>query len=709
TLPRQNLTEQVAGGAAKRVEAAGLKDRIDVLELMGGKSDNRKTPAPDRYTILVGTQDILLSRTLNRGYARNPFRWPIDFALLNNDCVWVFDEIQLMSDGLATTAQLAAFRERYDIFGAVPCIWMSATANISWLETIDFSPDKIRTVTLGADDLQNNVVDLRVHAAKALSGAPAEARTSEACAAFVLSEHREGDTTLVIVNTVSRAREIAAAIRKRSRADLVLLHSRFRPAERVKLTARLAESPPQGRIVVSTQVLEAGIDISARRLITDAAPWPSLVQRFGRVNRYGEFPASEIWWIDPGPLDSKEAQRVLGPYSSEDVRPALARLSKLRSASPSALPESVVSAPWRHVLRRADLLDLFDTSPDLSGNQIDVARFIRSAEERDGYLAWRTWEGDVPLSSMAALEDAELCPVPIDEIRTFIRKHSLFVWDFLEGRWRLFKDADRCYAGMKAVVQCSEGGYTVDDGWSPSSKAFVDPVPCEDGRPEEPFGADGHSWSGYRQTLAGHTQDVVAAMHDLLTTLNLLGVPEFRAELDEAALRHDWGKAHPVMQRTLHGAGKWTEVLAKQERGKGFGRHERPCFRHELASALAIIQSGSPDLAAYLAAAHHGRTRVTIRSLPAEQKPLGRLFARGVWEGDQLPSCELAPGLTAPEQVLSLAIMQLGGAGDQAPSWTERVLALRDRLGPFRLAFLELLLRAADERASQAPSGASHA
>jgi len=34
------------------------------------------------------------------------------------------------------------------------------------------------------------------------------------------------------------------------------------------------------------------------------------------------------------------------------------------------------------------------------------------------------------------------------------------------------------------------------------------------------------------------------------------------------------------------------------------------------------------------------------------------------------------------------------------PSWTERVLALRDSVGPFRLAFLETLLRAADERAS---------
>jgi CRISPR-associated endonuclease/helicase Cas3 len=36
------------------------------------------------------------------------------------------------------------------------------------------------------------------------------------------------------------------------------------------------------------------------------------------------------------------------------------------------------------------------------------------------------------------------------------------------------------------------------------------------------------------------------------------------------------------------------------------------------------------------------------------------------------------------------------------PSWGERMIRLRDSLGPFQLAFLETLVRAADIRASQA-------
>jgi CRISPR-associated endonuclease/helicase Cas3 len=44
--------------------------------------------------------------------------------------------------------------------------------------------------------------------------------------------------------------------------------------------------------------------------------------------------------------------------------------------------------------------------------------------------------------------------------------------------------------------------------------------------------------------------------------------------------------------------------------------------------------------------------------------------------------------------------MQMG-EGQHGPSWLARTVVLRDRLGPFGLAFLETLLRAADARASR--------
>jgi len=134
-LPRQNLTAQTAVNARNRVKAADLEDKIPVLDLMAGSKDNKETLRPDCPAIIVCTQDMYFSRALNRGYARRPPRWPIDFALYNQDCLIVLDEIQLMDDALATSTQLASFRRQFRTYGEAPCIWMSATVNTAWLQT----------------------------------------------------------------------------------------------------------------------------------------------------------------------------------------------------------------------------------------------------------------------------------------------------------------------------------------------------------------------------------------------------------------------------------------------------------------------------------------------------------------------------------------------------------------------------------------------
>lgn len=93
---------------------------------------------------------------------------------------------------------------------------------------------------------------------------------------------------------------------------------------------------------------------------------------------------------------------------------------------------------------------------------------------------------------------------------------------------------------------------------------------------------------------------------------------------------------------------------------------------------------------------------MSLRALPQEtEAPDGRLFARGVWDGDRLPAMQFADGETVPEVELKLALMQLGD-GLQGPSWTTRTQRLLRTLGPFQLAWCEALVRIADWRASRA-------
>lgn len=688
-LPRQNLTAQTAKNARKHRDKAGFsKEEIKVLELMAGSDDNKETLRPEQPAIIVCTQDLYFSRALNRGYARRPPRWPIDFVLYNQDCLIVLDEIQLMDDALATSTQLAAFRKQFGTIGEAPCIWMSATVNPTWLRTRDF-PDNPPVIRLSESDLANDVVKERIYAAKSIAPAPPECRSPARCADFAFTRHQHGTRTLIIANTVPRAREIFRAIRPKF-PSVILLHSRFRPGDRKASIKALNTIPPEGQIVVATQVLEAGVDITSRLLVTDIAPWGSLVQRFGRVNRYGKDDSPEIWWVDQ-PTYTKQKD-LTAPYSKDEIKRAAERLGTLTSASPDGLPEEDGPEPWQHVLRRSDLLDLFDTASDLSGNELDVSRFIRATEDKNVYLAWREWDGERP-SKLSEIADEELCPVPIVELREFAKKHPVFTWNFATEEWDKV-EGDRLYPGMTAITKCGEGGYTAVEGWSPESKAKVEPAAERNDEPDDDSN-DRLSFPRYRQTLVSHTERVVEELTALLATQEL--EEEYAAALLTAATKHDWGKAHEVFQATLRRNDPSPELLAKQI---GNSKHCRKHFRHELASALAMLQTGDSDLAAYLVASHHGKIRLGIRSMPGEREEGGVRTARGIREGDRLPVCELSTGVLMPAVELSLAVMEFGADGG---SWTERMLRLRDELGPFRLAYLEMLLRAADEKASSEP------
>ena len=73
--------------------------------------------------------------------------------------------------------------------------------------------------------------------------------------------------------------------------------------------------------------------------------------------------------------------------------------------------------------------------------------------------------------------------------------------------------------------------------------------------------------------------------------------------------------------------------------------------------------------------------------------------------GDLLPATDLGGNVKLPQTAIDLSFMELGD-GPHGESWLARMLALRDApdLGPFRLAFLEAMLRVADWRASGEPS-----
>src|SRR5207237_6734955 len=76
---------------------------------------------------------------------------------------------------------------------------------------------------------------------------------------------------------------------------------------------------------------------------------------------------------------------------------------------------------------------------------------------------------------------------------------------------------------------------------------------------------------------------------------------------------------------------------------------------------------------------------------------------RGIKEGTPVSGFSMN-GKQLPETpALSIACRQMGRSADGSESWTQSVLRLLDHFGPFRLAYYEALIRAADCRASASP------
>jgi len=698
-LPGRALTRQVA-----HVARGMVPEDVKVFELMGGSEDIHEKIRPDQPAIIVGTQDVLVSRALNRGYALSPFRWPMDFGLLNNDVTWVFDEVQLLGEVVATGAQLAAFRKQLGTYGRAKCVWMTATLDRGWLKTADFSEEPA-VIRLEADDLQRDDVNGRVTADKALAEATACDVPAE-CAAFVAKQHKENYLTLVIANTVVRAQEIWTEL-QRLKVVAKILHSRFRPCDRERTVDEILKI--ERGVIVSTQVIEAGVDINADLMITDVAPWASMVQRFGRVNRDGKKPHARIYWVR-NPQRGKKAKldgSQYLPYEANEVQKAIAELEKLRSAAPAGLAGRIAApVPYRYVLRRSDLLDLFDTTPDLAGNQIDVSRFVRSGEETNVYVGWRSWPKEQE-PFRRRFERDELCPVPFfpgkSDFKDWLKKNDAWSWNYAKkGRWEKV-DPNRMYAGMRLLVRSEAGGYTSERGWLPESKAAVpDWQPGREAQPiqEEPSMDSDEMSETTTKGLAQHTDEVVEGLCRLLEGIKV-DLNGATSSLQRAARLHDWGKAHPIFQQTLHledlGDDPPDPLLAKQDRKKSRSRgHSRPGFRHELASALASLDA-EEFLTAYLVAAHHGKVRMSIRSFGGEKARSEDIrVARGIQDSDTLFTADLGGGECMPEITLTLGAMDLGKNG-----WSDQAAKLLQAVGPFRLAYLELLLRAADERASE--------
>ncbi len=316
-----------------------------------------------------------------------------------------------------------------------------------------------------------------------------------------------GKITLAVCNTVERALQTFNELKKsRVSQELELVHSRFRPAERdswrKRFLTRDACKPNVDRIIIATQVVEAGVDISATCLVTELAPWPSLVQRFGRCARYGG--KGQVIVIDRG-----HDEKVSAPYLPHELESAWNSIQTLKNVEVKAIEEfeqaltsdaRAILYPYApaHLLMRNEFDELFDTTPDLTGADVDISRFIRTGDERDVQVFWHSIPKDASPSDELQPHRRELCSVPFLKCRDWLcgpetksnRKPKLrsgiraWVWDWIDGKW-IEPKRENLLPGRVILVDAACGGYDPAAGFDPDSKKEVLPVTTVSTLPRE--------------------------------------------------------------------------------------------------------------------------------------------------------------------------------------------------------------------------------
>lgn len=192
--------------------------------------------------------------------------------------VVLFDEVQTLPPALAPSL-LSATRLLSRDYGCTT-VFMTATqpafATVPLASGLDWQPIEINPRSDAfATALRRTKIVLE----------PRDLPVSWPTLATRLSAH---DQTLCVVNTTAHARELFRLLPTEGRYHL---SSRLCPAHRVAVLAevrrRLKDSLPQACRLISTQLIEAGVDVDFPAVYRAFGPLDSLIQTAGRCNREG--------------------------------------------------------------------------------------------------------------------------------------------------------------------------------------------------------------------------------------------------------------------------------------------------------------------------------------------------------------------------------------------------------------------------------------
>lgn len=288
---------------------------------------------PTGVQIISTTASQITLRAAGRAPGTGPNHRAAEAGLTMVDSVVLFDEPHLAAPQVGALVSAMRSQRRFEVPGVPgPQISVLGATIPPGLDTDDgvvaFDPESESSHAVERFSVYRPL-EVAACDPKDVVGALTEATTNH------VSDddgRRRRRRVLVVANTVATAEKVYAALAKRPPEGYAvrLVTGRFRATESPTAEGLGEEST----ITVSTQVVEAGVDFTCDLLVSELAPWPSLTQRLGRLNRDGSSRENALAVVVT-PTDSKTwgTQGTRAVYGQRPVAAAGVGLSEAFAAA----------------------------------------------------------------------------------------------------------------------------------------------------------------------------------------------------------------------------------------------------------------------------------------------------------------------------------------------------------------------------------------
>ena len=199
----------------------------------------------------------------------------------------VIDEIQAYSPELLATL-IRGIQDIIEIGGKVSIFTATFPPFIKDLlltENLDYLNEQEQKYKFITKEFTN---DMKRHNVKILE----EELNSEYIYNHYVKNNSKNKKYLVVCNTIKKSQEVFAELKQKGLENVNILHSKFIKKERNEKENKIVEVGKTenigNEIWISTQIVEASLDIDFDFLFTELSDLNGLFQRLGRVNRKGK-------------------------------------------------------------------------------------------------------------------------------------------------------------------------------------------------------------------------------------------------------------------------------------------------------------------------------------------------------------------------------------------------------------------------------------